>query len=38
MEVGLSGGPEKNQVYGLSNITAEKLVGGQYEEFMALKK
>jgi hypothetical protein len=38
MEVGSSGGPEKNQVYGLSNITAEKLAGGQYEEFMALKQ
>jgi hypothetical protein len=25
MEVGSSGGPDKNQVYGLSNTTAEKL-------------
>jgi hypothetical protein len=25
MEVGLSGGPEKNRVYGLSNTTAENL-------------
>jgi len=25
MEVGSSGGPDKNQVYGLSNITAENL-------------
>jgi hypothetical protein len=25
MEVGLSGGPDKNQVYGLSNTTADKL-------------
>ena len=25
MEVGLSGGPDKNRVYGLSNTTAENL-------------
>jgi len=25
MEVGLSGGPDKNRVYGLSNTTADKL-------------
>jgi len=29
MEVGSSGGPDKNQVYGLSNTTAENLLAAR---------
>jgi hypothetical protein len=47
MEIGLSGGPDKNRVYGLSNTTADNLrtarsvstVGSsQYKEFVALQQ